>query len=172
VVAAAVAFPADVPLPEGLRDSKSLSAGRRAALAGRIRDSALALALGAASTAEIDRLNIRIATALAMRRALTRLLARPPLAATRVRVLVDGLPVPELGHPHDALVAGDAHCPSIAAASIVAKTVRDTLMTRLARRYPGYGWETNAGYGTSEHLQALRRQGPTRHHRRSFGGVG
>ncbi|HEU4763276.1 MAG TPA: ribonuclease HII [Gemmatimonadales bacterium] len=172
VVAAAVAFPAGAPLPDGLRDSKSLTARRRAALAGQIRESALAWALGAASTAEIDRINIRVATALAMRRALTRLLARPPIVAARVRVLVDGLPVPELGHPHDALVAGDAHCPSIAAASIVAKTVRDTLMIRLARRYPGYGWETNAGYGTSEHLQALRRQGPTRHHRRSFGGVG
>jgi ribonuclease HII len=118
---------------------------------------------------EIDRLNIRVATALAMRRALNRLL--PALAPASVTILLDGLPMPELGHPHLALVDGDALCYSVAAAGIVAKTLRDGLMCRLARRYPGFSWHTNMGYGTAEHMAALSRQGPTRHHRRTFAPV-
>ena len=84
------------------------------------------------------------------------------------RILIDGLPLPEVGYPHDALVDGDARCQSIAAAAILAKTVRDALMQRLAARHPGYGWETNMGYGTEEHHAGLRAQGPTAHHRKSF----
>jgi len=84
------------------------------------------------------------------------------------RVLLDGLPLPECGHAHEALVDGDALCYSIAAAGIVAKEVRDHLMRRLARRYPGYGWESNAGYATDYHRQAIFTHGPTAHHRRSF----
>jgi ribonuclease HII len=84
---------------------------------------------------------------------------------------VDGLPLPELGFEHDALVDGDAHCFSVAAAGIVAKVVRDDLMARLHRRHPGYGWDTNAGYGTAAHLDAIARLGPTAHHRRSFAPV-
>jgi ribonuclease HII len=182
VVAAAVVLPAGCAPLEGVRDSKTLPEPKRAMLAERIRGCALAIGVGAASVAEIDRLNIRVATALAMRRALARLLAHPGIgrpalpcgptdAGGDLVVIVDGLPVPELGHAHQALVDGDAHCLSIAAAGIVAKTVRDALMRRLARRHPGYGWETNMGYGTAAHQQGLRILGPTRHHRRSFAPV-
>jgi ribonuclease HII len=169
VVAAAVAFPADASPPGGLRDSKTLSASRRETLAPAIRSAAIAIGVGAASVREIDRLNIRVATALAMRRALARALRC--LDAAPCDVLLDGLPMRELGHPHAALVDGDALCATVAAAGIVAKTLRDGLMARLARRHPGYGWETNAGYGTSEHLAALRTRGATQHHRTSFAPV-
>jgi ribonuclease HII len=161
VVAAAVVVAPGTPVLEGVDDSKQLTARRREQLAAAIVSS-LPYAVGAASPREIDRLNIRRATALAMRRALSRL--RVPADA----VLVDGLPVPELGCAHDALVDGDARSFAIACASIVAKTVRDRLMVRLGTRHPAYGWETNAGYGTLEHRQAIEREGVTPHHRRSF----
>ena len=147
VVAAAVVFPANCRPVRGVRDSKTLPAARREELARVIRCKALRIAVGAASVREIDRLNIRVATAVAMRRAVIR--ATSGLAG--FRILIDGLPLPEIGFPHEALVDGDARCHSIAAAGIVAKTVRDGLMRRLATRHPGYGWETNAGYGTLEH---------------------
>jgi len=89
----------------------------------------------------------------------------------RLTVLVDGLPFPELGFEHEALVDGDALCYSVAAAGIVAKTVRDLLMARLAARHPGYGWESNMGYGTPDHLAGLETLGPCRHHRRTFGPI-
>lgn len=168
VVAAAVVFPTDCRAVRGLRDSKILPAVVRRALAVRIRARCLGCAVGAASSVEIDRLNIRVATALAMHRAIGRLLARSPLAGRPYRILIDGLPLPEVGYPHDALVDGDARCQSIAAAAILAKTVRDRLMERLAERYPGYGWQTNMGYGTEEHQEGLRAHGPTRHHRLTF----
>jgi ribonuclease HII len=173
VVAAAVVLRAGCGAETlaGVRDSKTLPAAKRAALAARVHATALGVGVGAASVAEIDRLNIRRATALAMRRALTRLLCRAPGLDHPLRILVDGLPFPELGYAHEALVAGDAHCLSIAAAGIVAKTVRDTLMRRLARRHPGYAWETNMGYGTAAHQAGLRTCGLTRHHRRSFAPV-
>lgn len=167
VVAAAVVFPAGSALMVGVRDSKTLSAARRQALAAQIRAAALAVGVAAASVREIDRLNIRVATALAMHRAVRRLLVLVP-ASPRPRLLVDGLPVPELGFEHDALVDGDAHCLSVAAAGIIAKTVRDRLMRKLAERHAGYGWERNAGYGSAEHLAAIQIHGPTAHHRRSF----
>lgn len=167
VVAAAVVFPPDTPLIEGLRDSKTLSERQRLALVPRIRAAAAAVGLAGASVREIDRLNIRVATALAMRRAVARVLPRCPAA----EILLDGLPMPELGHPHDALVDGDAHCMSIAAAGVLAKCVRDALMARLAARHPGFGWERNMGYGTAEHLAALRARGPSPHHRRGFAPV-
>jgi ribonuclease HII len=170
VVAAAVVFPARCGAVRGLRDSKLLPARIRLRLARKIRERALAFAVGAASSREIDRLNIRVATALAMRRAIARLLSRGPFAAARtpLRILIDGLPLPEIGFEHQALVDGDARCQSIAAAAILAKTVRDLLMQRLAPRYPGYGWDTNVGYGTEEHQVGLRLYGPTRHHRVTF----
>src|SRR6478752_38553 len=93
---------------------------------------------------------------------------RPPLAQRPYRILIDGLPLPEVGFPHDALVDGDARCQSIAAAAIIAKTVRDRLMGRLAARHPGYGWETNMGYGTEEHHVGLKAHGPSCHHRLTF----
>lgn len=166
VVAAAVVL-APETLVEGVDDSKRLSARQREALVGRICACALAVGFGAASAREIDRLNIRAATALAMRRAITR------LGVTPEHLLVDGLPVPELGlTAHSAFVEGDRHVHAIACASVLAKVLRDRLMQRLAARYPAYGWERNKGYATPEHLEALQRYGPTRHHRYSFAPVG
>ncbi len=170
VVAAAAVFPPHVARLRGVRDSKTLPAARRAELVPKILARAVTVAVAAASVGEIDRLNIRVATALAMRRAITR--ARAALdPAVPVAILLDGLPMPECGYEHDALVEGDRLCFSVAAAGIVAKEVRDRLMQRLALRHPGYGWERNAGYGTGEHTSALLRLGPTRHHRRSFAPV-
>ena len=164
VVAAAVVLPKGVGIP-GVRDSKKLSPSRRQTLSADILKHAQAVGLGAASVREIDRLNILVATRLAMARALGQL-AHPPH-----HVVVDGLPVRNLGWDHDAVVGGDDRVLSIACASIVAKVVRDRLMVSLARRYPDYGWETNMGYGTQRHRAALERFGPTPHHRISFGGV-
>lgn len=165
VVAAAVVFPPGMKAIRGLDDSKRLTAAARERMAGLVRERALAVAVGAASVREIDRLNIRVASILAMRRALDRLSVVP------AHVLVDGLPAPELGCPHEAIVDGDARCHSIAAASIIAKTVRDLLMERLATRHPGYEWHANKGYGTPEHLVALQLRGPCAHHRKSFAPV-
>jgi len=167
VVAAAVVFRPAVPRIRDLRDSKQLKSPDRERLLAPIRARALAIGVGAASVREIDRLNIRVATALAMRRALARVL--PALDAWDI--LVDGLPFPELGHPHDALVRGDAQCMSIAAAGVVAKQVRDGLMRRLAVRHPAYGWAANMGYGTAAHQAGLLAAGPCAHHRRSFAPV-
>ncbi len=168
VVAAAVVFPPECRAVRGLRDSKILPPRVRRVLAERIRSRALGFAVGAASSHEIDRLNIRVASALAMRRAITALLRRAVLDGRPYRILIDGLPLPEVGYAHDALVDGDARCQSIAAAAILAKTVRDRLMERLAQRHPGYGWQTNMGYGTDEHHEGLKLHGPTCHHRLTF----
>jgi ribonuclease HII len=165
VVAAAVVFPAFCKPIRGVRDSKLLAPATRVRLAVLVRQRALAVGVGAASVHEIDSLNIRRATILAMRRALDRLPIRP------AHILVDGLPVPELGLAHEAIVDGDALCHSIAAASIIAKTVRDRLMQRLAQYHPDYAWVTNMGYGTPEHLAALALHGFTAHHRKSFSPV-
>jgi ribonuclease HII len=167
VVAAAVVFPTGCSCVRGLRDSKVLPPGKRTRLAERIRGRVVAFGIGAASAHEIDRFNIRVATALAMRRAIAMLIGRHSLERP-YRILIDGLPLPEIGYPHDALVDGDARCQSISAAAILAKTVRDALMQRLAERHPGYGWHTNVGYGTEEHQEALQALGPTRHHRLTF----
>ena len=153
VVAAAVVFPIGCSAVRGLRDSKVLAASVRARLAERVRRRAMAFGVGAASAHEIDRYNIRVASAIAMRRAIACLirrssLARFPLGQSRVnldsgqsyRIIIDGLPLPEIGYAHEALVDGDARCQSISAAAILAKTVRDRLMHRLAARHPGYGW--------------------------------
>jgi ribonuclease HII len=162
VVAAAVIFPPGQRGIRGLRDSKQLSARQRERLGATIRRAAAAWGLAAASVREIDRLDIRRATILAFQRALARLPLRPDY------LLLDGLELPELGAPHEALVDGDARCCSIAAASVLAKLARDRLMVRLARHYPEFGWDHNKGYATAEHLAALERVGPSPHHRRSF----
>jgi len=164
VVAAAVILPPGC-LISGARDSKALSPARREVLSEEILSRARAVALGAASVREIDRLNILVATRLAMGRALARLPDPPD------HVVVDGLPVKGLGWEHEAMVGGDDQVHSIACASILAKVARDRLMGRLALRYPGYGWETNMGYGTQAHRDALKRLGPSPHHRKTFGGV-
>ncbi|OWY02221.1 MULTISPECIES: ribonuclease HII [Thioclava] len=149
-------------IPEGLNDSKKLSAKRRADLAARIMDCA-EFCVAHASVEEIDELNIYHASHLAMCRAVT------GLARIADHVLVDGNRVPsDLQLSCEPIVKGDARCLSIAAASILAKEARDLLMVDLAQQYPGYGWERNAGYATKDHLQALLDLGVTPVHRRSF----
>lgn len=164
VVAAAVILPPNCHRIPGVRDSKTLSAAQRERLAPVILRRAVAVGVGAASVADIDRLNIYHATHLAMRRAIARL-------GGHDYVLVDGLRIAnfevEVG-PYTAIVGGDARVYSIACASVVAKTVRDRMMRKLAVRYPEYGWERNAGYATREHRAAIRKHGLTPHHRRSF----
>jgi ribonuclease HII len=162
VVACAIIMPPNARAIRGVDDSKALTPAERRRLAAIIRERALCLALGAASAREIDRLNIYQATALAMRRALARLSIRPD------HLLVDGTPMKALRVEHVAVVDGDAKCYGIACASIVAKVTRDRLLTALAQRHPAYRWERNAGYGTPQHVEALRTDGPSVHHRRSF----
>jgi ribonuclease HII len=164
VVAAAVIMRPNCHRIPGVRDSKTLSAAQREALAPEIRRRAVAIGIGAASVREIDTINIYQATHLAMRRALARL-------GGHDHVLVDGLRIAGFeAHvgPYDAIVDGDALVYSIACASVVAKVVRDRLMANLAHRHPGYGWERNAGYATGEHRAAMAALGVTPHHRRSF----
>ena len=164
VVAAAVRFEGAGPPPAlsaAITDSKLLPAARRAALQPAILASADA-AIGIASVAEIDSINILRATLLAMRRAVAGLAVAPDL------VLVDGNRAPPAPCPVQTVVGGDRLSLSIAAASIVAKVTRDRLMARLALDHPGYGWERNAGYGTAEHRAGLARLGPCLQHRRSF----
>ncbi len=162
VVAAAVILPPNCII-RGADDSKRLTAAQREKLAERIVRRAVCVRLGAASASEIDRINILRATALAMRRAVMKLVPVPD------HLLVDGLPMPELGLDRQtAVVGGDGQVLSISCASIVAKVYRDRLMCRLAVRYPQYGWEHNKGYGTAEHREAIFAHGMTPHHRRSF----
>ena len=171
VVAAAVVFRAAPPvaLLALIDDSKKLTALRRerafAAIRAAARDGMLDCAIGAASAAEIGRLNILRATHLAMARAVARLAAPPDLA------LVDGSQAPRLSCPVHCVVGGDAASVSIAAASILAKVVRDRAMARLDARWPGYGFAQHAGYPTAAHREALARLGPSPHHRRGFGPV-
>ncbi|MGE0719022.1 MAG: ribonuclease HII [Alphaproteobacteria bacterium] len=164
VVAAAVVLdPARLPhtVLKAIDDSKKVTPATRATLAAALRAHAQ-VGIGAASVREIDRDNILRATFTAMARALARLPCRPDAA------LVDGNQPPPLGCRVVTVVGGDARSLSIAAASIVAKVTRDALMARLAQRHPGYGWETNVGYGTEAHRDGLARFGATVHHRRSF----
>jgi ribonuclease HII len=158
--------PADKRAIAGVNDSKQLDHATRVALAARIREQALAISVGAASAREVDRINIYHATVLTMRRALARIPAR--LGGVPHHILVDGKPLRTLGHVHTAVVKGDARCYAIACASIIAKVTRDRLMTALAHRHDGFGWERNSGYGTPEHRRALAERGLTPHHRRSF----
>ncbi len=166
VVAAAVVFTRGIPraLADSIDDSKKLSSEQRdqacAALHGC---DGIEIGIAAASVAEIAAINILQASLLAMCRAVQRLPSPPEL------VLVDGNRAPGLACPVQCVVGGDGLSLSIAAASIVAKVVRDRLMTRLAARLPHYGWERNAGYATAAHCSALRTQGPSRHHRLGFG---
>jgi ribonuclease HII len=168
VVAAAVVFPTGVPrrLAVLLDDSKKLSAEQRQVAFAALRASGRAeIGVGAASVAEIERLNILHAALLAMCRAVARLPTPPDHA------LVDGNQPPALPCPVQCVIGGDGRSLSIAAASIVAKVLRDRAMSRLGVRFPDYGWGSNAGYATLLHVTALRRLGPTRHHRPSFGTV-
>jgi ribonuclease HII len=162
VAAAAVVLPRGFECP-GLNDSKKLSARQREELYVRITGSHdIIWAVATADHEEIDRLNILRATHLAMERAVGLLLPPP------CHCLIDGLPVPGFPLPHDAIVKGDGKSLSIAAASIIAKVTRDRLMREIDREFPEFGFARHQGYGTKEHLEALRIHGPCRHHRRSF----
>ncbi|MCQ4270838.1 ribonuclease HII [Pseudomonas kuykendallii] len=164
VVTAAVILDPARPIL-GLNDSKKLSEARRERLFDEIRERALAWCIGRAEVEEIDSLNILHATMLAMQRAVEGLGIKPKLA------LIDGNRCPKLGVPSAAVVQGDSKVPAIAAASILAKVSRDREMGVLEQQYPGYGFAAHKGYATAEHLEALRRLGPTPIHRRSFAPV-
>jgi ribonuclease HII len=164
VVAAAVILNR-TKIPRGLNDSKQLSAERRDELYSHIMFSALAVGIGEASVDEIDLINIRQATHMAMARAVRALTFQPAFA------LVDGNDAPPLPCPCETIIEGDAKSVSIAAASIIAKVTRDRMMAVLDGTHPLYGWVRNKGYGTPEHLSALSQFGPTPHHRRSFAPV-
>ncbi len=163
VVTAAVILPENHAII-GLDDSKKLTAKARARLECEIMDRAR-FSIAQCSEAEIDEINILQATMLAMTRAVEGLNIVPD------HVLVDGNRLPKWGFSAEAVVGGDAIHPCISAASILAKEFRDRLMIAAAEQYPQYGWERNKGYGTSEHLAALRQYGPTPLHRRSFAPV-
>ena len=164
VIAAAVILERRA-IPDGLDDSKKLNPRRREELYAALRASPARIGIGGASAGEIDGLNVLAATMLAMRRAVA------ALGSTPAHVLVDGNRLPGFACAATAIVGGDGRSLSIAAASIVAKVTRDRIMARLAARYPEFGWERNAGYGTAEHRAALDRVGPTPHHRKSFAPV-
>lgn len=164
VVAAAVILDPARPIA-GLNDSKKLSAKKRMALAGLIRERALAWAVAEASVEEIDQLNILHASMLAMQRAVAALQVTPE------RALIDGNRCPSLAMPAEAVVQGDAKVAAIAAASILAKTVRDEGMLGLHAQYPHYGFDRHMGYPTAAHCAALAAHGVSPVHRRSFAPV-
>lgn len=164
VVAAAVILDDTQPIA-GLADSKTLTALRRERLFDEIRAKALCCSIAQASVEEIDRLNILQATMLAMQRAVEGLRLKP------VKVLVDGNRLPTLDVLSEAIVGGDARVAAISAASILAKVHRDRLCAQLHEEFPQYGFAGHKGYGTPEHLQALRDHGACPQHRRSFAPV-
>ncbi len=166
VVAAVVILDPANPV-HGLADSKLLSASRRTRLAAEIREKSLCWSLGRAESGEIDRINILQASLLAMARAV-----HSGLTGLRsVWVRVDGAYFPDIGFPGEAVVRGDRSVAEISAASILAKVYRDSEMMLLDQICPGYGFGKNHGYPTREHLEGLRKLGPTRFHRRSFAPV-
>ena len=164
VVAAAVILDRK-RIPKGLNDSKQLSEEDREALYPRIMEAAVAVGVGEASVGEIDLINIRQATHMAMARAVRALSVAAEFA------LVDGNDPPPLPCRCDTLIGGDARSVSIAAASIIAKVTRDRMMVALHDDHPGYNWRSNKGYGTPEHYAGLKAHGVTQHHRRSFGPI-
>jgi ribonuclease HII len=166
VVACAIVMPPELRAIAGVDDSKQLDKATRERLAVRIRETALAVGIGAASAREVDQINIYHATVLAMRRALVRVTRK--LGSDPHHVVLDGLQMRTLGIKHTAVVKGDAKCYQIACASIVAKVTRDRLMHALHARYDGYGWLTNSGYGTTEHRAGIVTHGLSPHHRMSF----
>ncbi|BCR03946.1 ribonuclease HII [Desulfuromonas versatilis] len=164
VVAAAVILPEAFDLP-GLTDSKKLTPGRREALFPLIRAQARALGVGVVSAAEIDELNILQATLRAMSLAVER------LQCPADYLLIDGITPLPLALPQKTLKKGDSRSLSVAAASVVAKVVRDRMMVGFDARFPGYGFARHKGYGSADHLAAIARLGPSPLHRRTFGGV-
>jgi ribonuclease HII len=165
VVAAACILDLSKPLPEGLNDSKKLTARRREKLDEEIRQNAVAYSIAQVEAGEIDRINILQATKKAMRLAIENL--RPPADF----LLIDALELRDLNLPQKAIIHGDAISASIAAASIIAKTYRDNLMREMDETYPAYGFAKHVGYGTKAHFEALRKFGACEIHRKSFRGV-
>lgn len=162
VAAAAIVLPRGFICP-GLDDSKKLSPAKRETIYETLTGNPdIVWSVALADAAEIDQLNILRATHLAMRRAAL------ALSPTPDHCLIDGLPVRDFPIPHDALVKGDGRSLSIAAASVIAKVTRDRIMRELDAEFPQFGFARHQGYGTKEHLEALRIHGPCRHHRRSF----
>ncbi len=166
VVAAAVIWPDNLRTPRGLNDSKQVDPLRRRELFGEIVARAQAAAVGVATAREIDRINILEATRLAARRALDALPAQPHA------VITDYLLLPGYPAPVEPIVKGDCLSVCVAAASIIAKVIRDRMMDHYSAEYPGYGWETNRGYATPDHIAALDQLGPCTLHRLTFAGVG
>ena len=164
VVAAAVILRLD-ETPVGIRDSKRLSAKRREALFDAIHSHAAGIGVGIVGPKEIDVINIRQATLLAMKKAVGALPTAPEFC------IVDGIDEIPLSIPQSPLVGGDRRCLSVAAASIIAKVTRDRIMLDYHKKYPGYGFDRNMGYGTKQHREALTRLGPSPIHRRTFRGV-
>src|SRR4051812_34177426 len=165
VVAAAVILDPEKPLPEGLDDSKKLTALQRERIANEVIENALAFAVGQVESEEIDRINILQASRMAMLEALKQL---DPCADY---LLIDALQLKEAGLPQKAIIHGDSISASIAAASVVAKTYRDALMRSFHEVYPQYNFAKHVGYSTRDHLDALRAHGPCLIHRKSFHGV-
>ena len=149
-------------VPEGIKDSKLLTPGKRSCLYPQIIASAASVGVAAVSAQEVDRVNVLNASLLAMGQAVSNMGLKPDVA------LIDGNKVPDLDCLSRFVIGGDRLSISIAAASIVAKVERDEIMARLALQYPGYGWETNMGYGTTRHIEEIRSAGITPEHRRSF----
>ncbi len=169
VVAGACILPVEYDLP-GLTDSKRLTAARREALYPLIREQAVAWGLGVAWAREIDEINILQATFRAMGRAVRCLGAEPKFLRIDGNKTIPGHAL-GLDIPQEYVIKGDGTVPAISAASVLAKTFRDRLMTKLARRYPGYGISQHMGYGTKAHMEAIRQLGPCRLHRLTFRGV-
>src|SRR5688572_2810262 len=165
VVAAACILDLDKPLPEGLNDSKQLTANQRDEIAAQLKEDCIAYAIGAVEADEIDRINILEATKVAMRMAIAE------LAPAADFLLIDALQLKGLATPQRAIIRGDAISASIAGASIIAKTFRDDLMHRYDSEFPQYGFADHVGYATRSHLAALRSHGPCSLHRKTFRGV-
>lgn len=164
VVAAAVILPQRFDLP-GLTDSKKISPKKREQLYPLIREQAVSVGVGVADAVEIDQINILQATLLAMKRALSRLKISPD------HLLIDGITPLPVDIPQQTLKKGDSRSLSVAAASVVAKVLRDRIMLSFDRQHPEYGFLKHKGYGTSQHREAIARFGPSCLHRKSFGGV-
>lgn len=165
VVAAACILDLSRPLPEGLNDSKKLTAKRREAIAEELKQTALAFAVAQVEADEIDRINILQGTKKAMRLAIESLTPQADF------LLIDAVQLKEINLPQKSIIKGDAISASIAAASILAKTYRDNLMRRLDETYPEYGFARHVGYGTRAHFEAIRKYGACPLHRKSFRGV-
>jgi len=148
-----------------IRDSKLLDSKKRETLAKRIKQQAKAYSFGVVENSEIEKFGLHKAGLLALKRAVEKLKIKPDF------ILIDYYKVPDIFIPQKAIIKGDSVCASIAAASILAKVYRDNLMRQLAKRYPGYFFEENKGYGTKKHLEALKKLGPCKIHRRNFAPV-